>query len=468
MTTQLKAEALALAVLEGEDPKDFIQRLLPDIEQQKGIKRIADYNLEDIGIDHCQYFTGRGTAHSDWDAVYVGAGDNPAESIADAIDQAASDGWITEPLDTSSFGETPSVSDEITDQATQEAKSQIKEEDYESLEDYTADLDILVDEIIEEGEWELYYYTALYLRSTQSQSQEQVTEAEDPKEFLRMMSKGQSLPTTWPQFKRWSSKRWDADYRRAYYTHKRHTVQFDQNGGLLRNPDGTLAYKPYEKRVGLKASKFWRNKHTGQHGLRYHNTNVLVWNKDGSITTDTGGYLTRTTRERINTFLPHGWRVIQYQNNWYWYNHEWPENVRDRLLSDQSARRIPAFPWWIPFSRGDTIQPDGTLIFGNSQNIAEKQGLAKPDGAIKLAAWNEMRPAPEGILSPPRRGRGNANEPNQPLFWQEGRYMHRLARWKRIKAKHERIRQVEKQKRDLEKVDEPEKKKPKKGHQHPQ
>lgn len=100
-------------------------------------------------------------------------------------------------------------------------------------------------------------------------------------------------------------------------------------------------------------------------------------------------------------------------------------------------------------------------------------GLAMPNGELKTPENDTLRPVPVGPQDAPRRTRRAPNglDPNQPPLPNlqiEGKYLRQLARWKRIKDKHGRMKEVAKYRRDLEKVDKPDPsaKKPKKGHQH--
>jgi len=468
VTTQSKAEALVAAILEGEDPKDFIQRHLPDIERKQGIKRVAEYELEDIGIEHSQYFTGRGTSHTNWDDVYVGIGDNPSEAIDDALEAAAVSGWLINDIDTSAWPETPSVSDHLKHEAMGAAAEQIDRAEYDDDEaDYLAAVEERAEEIMSEGDSELYYHAAVWLRAPgPGEAHFTVSEAEDPKDFLKRISKGPDRPSGWPQFSRWTGARWGMDTRRAFHMIKRHHIMRNPDGSIARDAEGQAIYEPYDQRHWLKATKFGRDRERFTHQVIYYNTSILSWDRYGNIIVDDGGRKSITTRNRINTFLPHGWRIHTFQNIWYWFCHEWPENIRERIWSDQRARRRPGFPWWIEYNQYDMLRPDGTLIFGSDQKPQDKKGRADPTGRLKLEAWVDMRPPPGGVLHPPRRGRHNAYDPNQLQFQLEGKYMRQLARWKRIKAKHHRLKEVKKLEREVEKVDKPsDKKKPKKGHQ---
>lgn len=64
------------------------------------MKKIAEYDITDRGVDHAQYFQGHGTSFSDFDESYTGAGDNAVEAYDDAVEQAATSGWDVSALPT--------------------------------------------------------------------------------------------------------------------------------------------------------------------------------------------------------------------------------------------------------------------------------------------------------------------------------------------------------------------------------
>lgn len=45
--------------------------------------------------------------------------------------------------------------------------------------------------------------------------------------------------------------------------------------------------------------------------LVLHRTSVVIFHDDGSYSLSSGGWRTRTTKERINAYLPLGMRVVQ-------------------------------------------------------------------------------------------------------------------------------------------------------------
>jgi hypothetical protein len=55
------------------------------------MRKIAEYEIEDIGPDHSQYFQGRGVAHTRFDVVYIGIGNDAKEAYEDAVEGAATD-----------------------------------------------------------------------------------------------------------------------------------------------------------------------------------------------------------------------------------------------------------------------------------------------------------------------------------------------------------------------------------------
>lgn len=51
----------------------------------------------------------------------------------------------------------------------------------------------------------------------------------------------------------------------------------------------------------------------------YHDTPIIGWFSDGSIRLNTGGFKTRTTKARMNSFLPRGFSVFARNDKWYLY-----------------------------------------------------------------------------------------------------------------------------------------------------
>lgn len=56
-------------------------------------------------------------------------------------------------------------------------------------------------------------------------------------------------------------------------------------------------------------------------GIRLHDTDVVVYDKDGSVTLDSGGWLTVTTKDRINGFIGDRARVYSDRGKWFIYHH---------------------------------------------------------------------------------------------------------------------------------------------------
>jgi len=55
----------------------------------------------------------------------------------------------------------------------------------------------------------------------------------------------------------------------------------------------------------------------GSIGLKFHRTVILTYNVDGTMTVDSGGYRTSTTKERMNQALPDGFRIFAKRGTWY-------------------------------------------------------------------------------------------------------------------------------------------------------
>jgi hypothetical protein len=57
------------------------------------LPKIWKYAVEDYGVDSSSYWTGVSVYGTDWDAVYVGVGDNYADAFEDAVEEIAQQGY---------------------------------------------------------------------------------------------------------------------------------------------------------------------------------------------------------------------------------------------------------------------------------------------------------------------------------------------------------------------------------------
>lgn len=73
-----------------------------------------------------------------------------------------------------------------------------------------------------------------------------------------------------------------------------------------------------------------------------HKTAVVTVHSDSSMTLDSGGWETNTTKDRINAFLPGGCKL--YQENFVWY-----------ITTDNHRTRVP-------FERGMRISQFGEIL----------------------------------------------------------------------------------------------------------
>lgn len=77
----------------------------------------------------------------------------------------------------------------------------------------------------------------------------------------------------------------------------------------------------------------------------YHDTPIVSWFSDGSIRLNTGGFFTRTTKARMNSFLPRGFSVFQRDTKWYLYSEWMAEAMRSGGLSDKQIRKTTKKYW---------------------------------------------------------------------------------------------------------------------------
>lgn len=92
--------------------------------------------------------------------------------------------------------------------------------------------------------------------------------------------------------------------------------------------------------------------------IRLHATDVAVIHPDNSITLDSGGWLTVTTKDRMNAAL--GSRPVKIGSDrgvWYIYNRNWEKSAR--------------------YFDGITISPDGEVLNPRDETLEERITLAE-------------------------------------------------------------------------------------------
>lgn len=77
---------------------------------QTETRRIVNYDIDDVGAIHPQYWQGVSTTTTEWSDVYAGLASNAYDALEDAIEQAAMDGWGVDAIP-NALPESPSVCD---------------------------------------------------------------------------------------------------------------------------------------------------------------------------------------------------------------------------------------------------------------------------------------------------------------------------------------------------------------------
>lgn len=94
----------------------------------------------------------------------------------------------------------------------------------------------------------------------------------------------------------------------------------------------------------------------GAIAVRLHSTDVLTFNQDGTVVLDSGGWLTYTTKDRINTYLPRDWSLYQERGSWYVVRHVYRDF--DPATEDEPQPERVTYL----FADGMTLCPDGTVM----------------------------------------------------------------------------------------------------------
>lgn len=108
---------------------------------------------------------------------------------------------------------------------------------------------------------------------------------------------------------------------------------FEQKGKALLTEHGSLytaitnagqfqVYVGFFKKTGKSKSKKVANNTleidhgNGKSSIRLHDTDILTF-ENGKVTLDSGGWQTVTTKQRLNRFLPSGYRITQKNFEWF-------------------------------------------------------------------------------------------------------------------------------------------------------
>lgn len=75
----------------------------------------------------------------------------------------------------------------------------------------------------------------------------------------------------------------------------------------------------------------------------YHQSDIVTENEDGNLVLDSHGYRTSTTKQRINRYIPNGFRLYQEDFDWYV---ELPNGsvveFKDGMIVDPSKKEVLA------------------------------------------------------------------------------------------------------------------------------
>lgn len=151
-------------------------------------------------------------------------------------------------------------------------------------------------------------------------------------------------------------------------------------------PVGTRYYERIAERLGNRPKRKLANNtyllrnEDGSIALRLHDTDIITYYPDGRTVVTTGGWPTMTTRERMSGMLPGDWAV--YSESFkkhgedaptlYWeqpqgyFGYGGPREIRGgvgKMFWYNRATNAGTWEsgWYIPFTDGDTIMPDGSL-----------------------------------------------------------------------------------------------------------
>jgi hypothetical protein len=88
------------------------------------------------------------------------------------------------------------------------------------------------------------------------------------------------------------------------------------NVNSFRQADEALQGRNSARRK-LGNNTYLERRGDGSIAVKLHDTDVVTYRADGSIVLDSGGWLTVTTKDRMNEHGPQGWRVYSVRGVWF-------------------------------------------------------------------------------------------------------------------------------------------------------
>lgn len=127
----------------------------------------------------------------------------------------------------------------------------------------------------------------------------------------------------------------------------------------------------------------------GDIAIQYYNTEIVTYYVDGSVCVTTGGWPTDSTRQRLNDIaLPGGWAL--FSESYKKHGETAPRIYWDAARRDIKKGIMKLFwynqhtnmgtaesGWYIPFTDGDIIDPDGTLKH-NAEPVPRNKAAIRP------------------------------------------------------------------------------------------
>jgi len=113
--------------------------------------------------------------------------------------------------------------------------------------------------------------------------------------------------------------------------------------------------------------------------IRLHNTDILTYDREtGDVTVTSGGWKTTTTKNRLNEYLPNGYRIYQARGVWYW-----GDNAYNRIAVYADGDKIDCHGNLWPWAKPDAEKAERKLraeISRYAKLCADAVPLPVPNG----------------------------------------------------------------------------------------
>lgn len=207
------------------------------------------------------------------------------------------------------------------------------------------------------------------------------------------------------------------------------------------------SFSDFDIRLGSRDSRKLQNNTYAQRrgpdaiAVRLHATDVLTFHRSGLVTFNTGGWETVTTKDRINSYAPHGWSVYSEKGRWMLHGTR-ADGVQDRwffrdgitadTIKGGIKTRAPEIDGKPRVSR---TKPKPAAIW--AWHFIGAHGYTSHSGSVKVREGQTL--TVKGEIAPCSRGLHASETPREAFSYHQGPILCRVRVWGDIKREGDKL-----------------------------